>query len=849
MWRASFKSAIAHKVRLALTSVAVILGVGLVAGTFVLTDSLGRELQAVLAETAGGADLSVRPADAEGEGLSDSPGVETRLVDTVAAVEGVRVADPVVRGTAQLIDRDGQPIGEPLGGGGVPAIGANAPAEEGMRGLELREGRLPERPGEVAVDSDVADSAGFELGDTVRYVTTGAAQEAELVGVVGYGSAGSLAGTTLTLLDRETALEEFGSEGKVDRIDVRLEEGEDVDAAADRVASAVGGDHDVVTAQQALDEDFSGLGEGLGVLEPALLGFGAISLFVGAFIIFNAFSIIVAQRTREIALLRAVGASRWQTFTSIVAEAGLTGVVGGVVGLGAGLGIAVGLRQLLGLFGVDLPDGRLGLEPRTVALAIALGVVVTVAAAFVPAIRATRVPPVVALDEVAGARGRSSRGRWFAGVPLTVAGFAALVAGLLADAGAVAAVAGAVATFLGVTLLAPLFTRPLVSLISWPIVRAVGWTGRLARENAIRNPRRTAAMASALMIGLGLVTAVSVVASSLHASFEETLDEVFLMDFRVEPTTLAGDPAAVGISPRIEDEIAALDEVAAAGPEQVGFLSYHGTEDAVLAVDAAEVTRFYAFDMTQGSFDDLQGGGIAVSESTARRQGWSVGDEIPAEVPTGTVDWEIVGLFDGESFDANLITDNRTFDGFFPREHINRLAVVLEDGVSASEAEPALAAALEPYPTARLLDETALGEELGQAVDQLFALVTVLLLLSVVIALFGIVNTLALAVLERVRELGLLRAVGMTRGQVRAMVRWESVMVAVLGGVLGSVVGVAFGWVLGEALAEFGVTQIVVPVEWLVGGLLVAGLAGVVAGVVPARRAARSDILTALSAE
>jgi putative ABC transport system permease protein len=848
MLRAAWKTALAHKTRLALTSLAVVMGVALVAGTLVLTDSLEQEFQGILAQTAGGSDLSVRPAVDE-TSAATADGLPADLVERTEAVEGVALADPVVRGTAQLIDRAGEPIGEPIGGGGMPALGENAPAQEGMRGLELREGRFPEAAGEVAVDAKIAGSEELALGDTVRYVTTGRGQEAELVGIFGYRSADSLPTTTLTLFDPSTAAEEFSPDGTVDRIDVLVESGADADEVAGRVTAALGDGYEVVTAQQALDEDFAGLGEGLAFISPALLAFGAIALFVGSFIIFNAFSMIVAQRTREIALLRAVGASRVQTFGSIIVEAGVTGLIGGFVGVGAGFGVAVGLRRLLGLFGVDLPDGALALAPRTVVVGVAVGFFVTLLAALLPAVRATRVAPIVALTQVASSRGVTSRTRLIGGGLLALAGLGALANGLLAGGGPVAVVAGAVGTFLGMALLAPVVARPLVWVIGAPIAKAFGLIGHLARENAQRSPARTASMASALMIGLGLVAAVSVVASSLHASFQATLDEVFLMDYRVEPATFAGDPAEVGISRDLQSEIEALPEVGAAGPEQVGFFTFGGTQDAVLAVDAGTVGSFYAFEMVEGSFDTLAGGGIAVSELTAERQGWEIGDAIAADVPSGTVDWEIVGLFDGEAFDANFITDNATFDGLYGRDHVNRLAVTLAAGVTPTDAEPALAAVVEGYPTARLLDNAALGEELSAAVDQLFALVTVLLLLSVLVALFGIVNTLALAVLERTRELGLLRAVGMTRAQVRAMVRWESVMVSVLGGVFGIVVGLAFGWIVGTALAEFGVTQIVVPFAWLAAGLLVAGLAGVLAGVVPARRASRVDVLTAISGE
>jgi putative ABC transport system permease protein len=842
MWTATLRGVLAHKARLALTLVAVTLGVGFVVGTLVLTDGIDEARQVVLAAAAGGSDLAVRPA------TPGTGGVPVELGDVVAGIAGVDVADVVVTGTAQLVGDDGAPIGQPLVGGSTPMLAASAPAREGMRGLELRDGRFPEAGDEVAVDAAVAGAHGFEVGDEIGVVLDGPLERFRLVGIVGFTGGDAVPGTTLTLFEPAAALERLRHDGLADRIDVLATDRAAAGALGEQVRAAVGDAYEVVTAADVVEREYGSLAEGLSFVPVVLLVFAGVALFVGSFTIFNTFSILVAQRTRELALLRAVGASRRQVLASVLGEAALVGLAGGLAGLVAGLAIAAGLRALLSGFGLEVPGGGLRPGPAAALAGLALGLLVTTASATLPAVRATRVPPVAALSDVAAGSPPGRAGpRYGAGAALSLLGVAAILAGLFAGAGAAAVGAGAVATILGITMLSSLVTGPLAWAVGAPLARLAGVRGELARQNATRSPRRTAATASALMIGLGLVATMAILTYSLRASFDRTLEEVFLVDFRVEPTTLAGDPGVTGISREIAPLLAALDDVAVASPERIAFFDYGGHSDALLALDARDVERIYAFPLVDGDLGGLAGGGVAVGERVATDQGWSVGGVVPADVPgRGRVDLEVVAIIGTDLADVNFLVDNATFERLYERNHDNRVAVVLAAGADHEAAAERLRAALEPYPTARLLDAAGLREELVGAVNALLGLVAALLVLSVVIALLGIVNTLALSILERVRELGLLRAIGATRGQVAAIVRWESMVVAVLGGLLGVALGVLFGWLLVRSLADLGVTEFVVPLGWLAGGLAASAVAGILAGIPPARRASRVDVLRAI---
>ena len=849
MWRVTRKGLLAHKLRLAMTALAVVLGVAFVAGSFVLTDTIERSFGGLFDELAGGIDLQVRPEGVDGDVAAGPSQERTRLdpevLDRVRDVEGVASAEGFVMGQAQVIGADGEPVGAP----GAPTMAFNAPRDGGF-GIEVRNGRLPEIDGEVAIDAFTARTQELEAGDTIELTAGHAIEEAQLVGVIGFGDLDSLLGATVVLFSFDETMERFSPAGDFDQVEAMASEGTDEDALAERVRDVLDDDVEVLTSEELAEESAEELAGVLGVFTTALLAFAGVALFVGIFIIVNTFSITVAQRIREFALLRAVGASRRQVLASVLTEAGILGLFGGLVGVVVGVALAVGLQAMLTAFGMDLPAEGVVLLPRTVVVGVLVGFLVTLASAVAPALKATRVAPIEALQS-ASIPPPARRGwlRPLLGALVAVTGVALLVAGLFGDVAVALLAPGTVLVFLGIALLSPFLTRPILTVVGAPVSRARGVPGELARENAMRSPRRTATTASALMIGVGLVGFVTVFGASMSASLSSAIDDVYRMDFDVRSTTFGT------ISPDIGDELAELEEVELALTQRMGQFEHGaatgmGTGSFLVGVEIERITDLYAIEVTEGSLEAVADGGIALAESLSESAEVGYGEQIELSFPaTGDATLEVVAVFDDASIDVPAMISLDTHREHFVSDEVFAVGVVLEDGVSLEEGQTAVDEVLEAYPGVAAMDRAAVRENLTGQVDQIVGIVYGLLALAVIIAFVGIVNTLALSVFERVREIGLLRAVGMSRRQVRSMVRWESVLISVLGVGLGLVVGVFFGWLLVESLQDEFPLSFVVPVGQLLAAVVVAVLAGVLAGVLPARRAARVDVLRAITTE
>ena len=702
----------------------------------------------------------------------------------------------------------------------------------------------PSGPDEVAVDAATARKYALSPGDTIRILFEGPPREFTISGIAGFGDADNLAGATLAVFDTATAQDVLGKVGNYDEIDVVADDGVPVAELEASIQSALPKGVEAVKSSDVADEQAKQLQDALGFFRTTLLVFAFIALFVGAFIIFNTFSIIVAQRTREMALLRAIGASRRQVLTSVVIEAFVTGLVASALGLLAGIGIAIGLQGLLAAFGVDLPSTSTQLQLRTVVVAFVVGTGVAVVASILPARRAARVAPVQALSESADIGHASLHRRLVVGLALTGAAVAALLYGLFgnqSNAGALIGV-GAAATFVGIAILLPLASRPLAAVIGAPIRRR-GVQGKLGRENAMRNPRRTASTASALMIGLGLVAMVTVLASSLKSSINVAIEKALKADLIL--STSSSTPFSADVADRVRD----VEGVSAVAEFRQGGFRVHGSTSFVTGVRSRD-------GRSGGYVRALSGGDLGSrgrQDRGLRRHHEGRGLEGGRHGSRGVRDRR-----EGAAQDRRHVLGEqprrRQLRGLAGdvREVLPGAARRVRHGQARSgrgREGGGIAATTKEFGNVQVQDQTAFRDQQAGFIDQLLGLVTALLAFAILIALFGIVNTLGLSIFERTRELGLLRAVGMSRRQVKRMIRWESVIISIIGALLGVVVGVFFGFALQQAIANQGVTELVIPVYTLAIYVVLAALAGVLAAIWPARRAAKLNVLEAISYE
>lgn len=848
MWRATWKSLLAKKVRLALTTLSVVLGVGFVAGTYVLTDTMSAAFDEVFQTAVANTDVIVRSesafaATAAGPGGGGTEGrepIQQLVLDDVVAVEGVAAAHGEVAGYAQFVD---PATDEAIGGFGPPTLGFSWDPDSTV--VEIREGEAPRGSDEVAVDAGTAEDHGLGIGQQIEVLFEGPAREFTISAIVGFGDADNLAGATLALFDLPTAQQVFGKVGVFDAINVIGEDDAPVGELRARVQQVLPDGLEAVTATTVANENAQALSEGLGFFKTALLIFALISLFVGSFIIFNTFAIITAQRTRELGLLRALGASRTQVLASVLGEAAVIGLIASAVGLAAGVLIAIGLQALLSVFGIDLPSTSTQILPRTVVASFVVGTVVTVASAILPARRASKVAPVQALQDSPPATGRPLRRRLVLGIVVTVLGGTMLAVGLFGGGSNAAATigAGTVLTFLGIAVLAPLFARPLARAIGVPVAR-LGVPGKLGRENAMRNPRRTASTASALMIGLGLVAMVAILASSLKASFNAALQETLKADLTLTTTTFTP------FSPEVADLVRAVPEVEAVSEVRQSGFRFDGRAAFMSGVDPQTIDDVALVELDAGRLESLGQGSVLVHRDVAEGQGLGVGDPVTLSFPAGG-DREFVvgGILADDRLLGEWVVSVSTYEQVFTEQLDAFVLVKGTGGVTPAALQGAVEGAVTDYPNVEVQDQASFREKQAGFIDQLLGLVTALLALAILIAVFGIVNTLGLSIYERTRELGLLRAVGMTRRQVRSMIRWESVIIAVFGALLGIAIGVLFGWALQRALVDEGLSELAIPGTQLVVYLVIAGVMGVLAAVIPARRAAKLNVLQAISYE
>jgi putative ABC transport system permease protein len=846
MWKTTLKGILAHKFRLALTTLGVVLGVAFVAGTYVLTDTMGQAFDDVFTQATAGVDVEVRAAVSfTGQTSIDRGRIPASVLEEVRGIDGVAVAEAGVSGYAQMVDKQGEAIA-PVG---PPTLGVSWPQTTGFSALALRQGSAPRRDGEAAIDAATAEKHQFVLGDRIRVLFQGPSETFTIVGILGFGEADNLGGATLVSFEFDTARRVLQAGDTLDSVLVQAEEGVSSTGLRNRISAILPEGVEAVTGEAAAAEQSEAIKEGLGFLSTSLLVFAGVALFVGAFTIFNTFNILVTQRTRELALLRALGAAPGQVIRSVLAEALAVGLVAWVLGLLGGIGLAVGLQALLGAFGIDLPTTGLQVLPRTIVVSLLVGVGVTLAASIAPARRAARIPPIAAMRDVEAVRSVPLGRRSAIGGAIVILGVTALFAGLFFDVGNPLTLVGlgVAAVFLGVAVLSPVISRPMARAIGSPLARLAEIPGKLGRENAMRNPRRTAATSAALMVGLALVGTFLILGSSLKVSVGRAIEDTLRADYM-----LSVQGGFTGFSPVVADQARGIDGVETVSSVRFGEWRKPGSGSTkfVAAVDPSSVARVMELKVRAGTVSDLRGEDVMLHRSVATSEGLEVGDSLRMEFArTGVVPMRVVAIYDESRLVDDFVISLDAFETNFAQQLDWLVLLKLTPGASVEQAREDLSALEREFPNVQIQDQAEVREAQEDQINAILGLVSALLSLAVLIALLGIVNTLALSVYERTRELGLLRAVGMSRGQVRRMIRWESVVIALIGGILGLTVGVFFGWALVRALADEGVTDFAVPAGQLVVFLVTAGLVGVVAAIWPARRAAKLDVLRAIAYE
>ena len=847
MLRTAVKGMWAHKLRLTLTALSIVLGVAFVVGSFVFTDTIQDGFDKLFGDIYAGVDVQVEAqvldfAD-QGEG---EPSFDEGVLDQVAAVPGVEVAVPSVSGFAQLLDAEGNLLGVT----GPPKFGFSWVDDPSVNRLTILEGdgRPPTGPGEVAVDTATANRHDITVGQEVDVAFEDGKGRFQVVGLASSVSQTDFGTSSLLLFEHRETQRLLGLDGQLTAIVIQAQEGISPEELLQRVEAVLPEGLTAATGEALEQSVVEELETGLGFFNTALLVFAAVAILVGAFIIQNTFRIIVAQRLRELALLRAIGATSRQVVRMVTTEAALVALVASALGVGAGIALAYGMREALGLVGFSFPRGDLVVETRTIVLGMVVGVVITVTSALLPAFQASSVPPVAALRVGAGHTKRASlRRRAIIGISVTCLGIAGLVIGLV-WLGITWVGAGALLLFLGVAILAPLVARPAGSFLGWPLPRLFGVPGLLAKENTRRQPRRTAATASALMIGIALVSFVAVLSSSIRDSVKQSLLETFAADLNI--TSLNFN---TGVSSEFVGEISQLDDLAAVSPIRIGFVRITTADGSVevvtnlAAIDPATVEQVWSTGAEPGIEAVVEG--MIVETNQMEEWGWAVGDTLTLEFPSGeTTELEVTGTLASEAFGGILISEERYLQ-YYDLTAPTVVFVAVDEGVAVDEAQRQVQDLATDYPLVQVQSKSEFVVDFENQIDQLVAVFNGLLALAIVIAILGITNTLALSITERIREIGLLRAVGMVRRQVRRMVRWEAVVVAVFGAVLGVLLGCVLGWAVRLALADDGLEVFSLPATQLLIYVALAGVAGVVAAILPARSASRIKILDAIAYE
>jgi len=857
MVRVALKGLAGRKLRAALTAIAIVLGVAMVSGTYVLTDTIDKAFNAIFEESYANTDAVVRGAgsDVSFQGMSGPTApIDADLLDDVVALDSVETAAGGIEDemNTKIIKKDGTAVNTQ----GAPSLGFGVdPEASEFNPLTLVEGAWAREDDEVVIDAGTAEAEGYAVGDRVPIQTLRAVQEFELVGLAQFGDVASLGTATFAIFTLSAAQELYDREGQFDAISVAAVNGVTPEELVEDIRPILPDTAQVQTGQAQADEESSEIGEITTFVRYFLLAFAGIALFVGAFVIFNTLSITVAQRTREFATLRTVGASRRQILTSVILEALVIGTIASVVGLFAGVGLAIGLNELFKALELDLPMADTVFATRTIVVSLAIGIGVTVLAGLFPALRATRVPPIAAVRE--GAELPPSRMARFVpliavliiGLAIVALSYAMFVDELGVVERLLSIAFGVFMLFIGVALVSRHLVRPIAALVGWPATVIGGAAGRLAKGNSMRNPQRTAATAAALMIGVALVTFVSVLANGMRESNRGAIEDQVAADYVLT--------AQDGFSPFVAGAGDALAESGAAElvtPVRAEVAEVAGEGQYLTGIDTDAIAEAYTFKWQTGSdgvLAELGRDGAIVAKDFAESNDLTVGSPLQVESPSGEEALlEVKAIYEPPPFypilgAVSISID--TFDSLYERPR-NQFVFANVAGEPSEESTAVLEEGVAGFPDAKVQTREQWITQQDEDFNQFLIMLYVLLALAVIISLFGMVNTLVLTVYERTRELGMLRAVGMTRRQTRRMIRHESVITALIGAALGVPLGIFLAILVTQALSQFDL-QFAVPTGWLIAFAIIAVIVGILAAIAPARRAARLNVLRALQYE
>ncbi len=860
MLKLAYRSLIDKKLRFALTTLVVVVGVMFVVGSFTVTDSLRSTFAGLAEDIAQGADLTVRAQQEFGNDF-DRPTISEPVADQIAEVDGVETVRPeVATFNVIIVDGEGNPIEPP----GPPALGFSFNPSV----FFLTEGRAPGAQGEFAADSDTASGRDLQVGQTYDINGPLNVEPFELVGIFNFGDPDSHTGLgqTMAAFELDEAQRFLGFDDTYLEIGILVESGEDIALVQQRLQTELGDDYEVITQEAAAAEQEADFNEVVDIFNTILLVFAFIAVFVSAFIINNTFQIVLGQRVRELGLWRAIGATPQQVSRSVVTESAIVGILSTIIGIGMGLVLAIALRAILNGAGISLPPGSLELRLRTVLLAVLVGLGVTMVSSIGPAIKARRISPIAALSHDFSIEPTAFTRRLIVGGAVTAAGVTALAVGMTAGLETVPTFVllgvGALLAFVGINMVSPSFAAPVARLLGRPASDMFRVPGRLARDNAARNPRRTASTAGALMIGLALMGLVAVVGESIKKTFVNIIENAVEADYFIQSTQAGFNPAA-GFPASVADDIEALDEIESVVRIQFAFgaLSVDGIPRDLVATDMGLAETHFDGKVHSG---DMAGGSpltaLALHTDSAEDLAVGVGNQVEVTFPDNeTETLTVVAIYDDAAIYGNWVIDVALWSEHFNRNDLAfasaRIRGLDDDLTATQQAElleqsrAAIDGVLDRYPTVLVENRAEFRESQEAQLSQFLQVIEILVLLSFFIALIGIINTLSLSIFERTREIGLLRSIGMSRRQLRGSIFCESIIVAVFGGLLGVAVGTVFGVAATLALPDSIVQDLAIPVSSLMRYVVISALAGLLAAVLPALRAGRMNILRAIAHE